>query len=98
MLDRRRRKVLVALAGMLLAALLAALPAAAAPKPPPGPQPVYPNVVEEVPSHLQIQNDQGPCLECYRSGEPVMVTDLFAVELRWPRFTAQARRQGSGKL
>src|SRR3954447_20458935 len=57
MLDRRSRKVLVAIGGMLLAALVAAMPAAAAPKPPPGPQPVYPNVVEEVPSHLAIQND-----------------------------------------
>src|SRR3954466_5044756 len=57
MFDRRRRMVLAALGGMLLAALLAAAPATAAPKPPPGPQPVYPNVVEEVPSHLGIQND-----------------------------------------
>jgi hypothetical protein len=43
---------------------------------------------------FQLQNDQGPCLDCYRSGQPVSVTDLSAVELRWPRFTAQAQRQG----
>jgi hypothetical protein len=43
---------------------------------------------------FQLQNDQGPCLDCYRSGQPVRVTDLSAVEARWPRFTAQARQQG----
>jgi hypothetical protein len=43
---------------------------------------------------FQLQNDQGPCLDCYRSGRPVRVSDLSAVQLRWPRFTAQARRRG----
>src|SRR3954463_13550328 len=47
---------------------------------------------------FQLQNDEGPCLDCYRSGQPVMVTDLSAVEARWPRFTAQARRQGFGAV
>jgi hypothetical protein len=47
---------------------------------------------------FQLQNDQGPCLDCYRSGQPVRVTDLSAVEVRWPRFTAQARRQGFGAV
>jgi hypothetical protein len=54
---RRRRPAVVAVAGALLACALAAGPASAASKPPPGAQPVYPNVVEEVPSHLGIQND-----------------------------------------
>jgi hypothetical protein len=34
---------------------------------------------------FQLQNDQGPCLHCYRSGRPVNVNDLSTVELRWPR-------------
>src|SRR5215212_2881440 len=47
---------------------------------------------------FQLQNDQGPCLDCYHSGQPVNVTDLSAVEQRWPRFTAQAQRQGFGAV
>jgi GAF domain-containing protein len=43
---------------------------------------------------FQLQNDQGPCLDCYRSGHPVSVPDLSAVEARWPRFTPEARRRG----
>src|SRR4051794_524194 len=43
---------------------------------------------------FQLQNDQGPCLDCYRSGHPVSVPDLAAVEARWPRFTAEAQRRG----
>jgi GAF domain-containing protein len=43
---------------------------------------------------FQLQNDQGPCLDCYRSGQPVSVSDLAAEERRWPRFAAQARQQG----
>ncbi|RAJ60479.1 GAF domain-containing protein [Streptomyces sp. Amel2xB2] len=38
---------------------------------------------------FQLQTDQGPCLDCFRSGEPVSVGDLSAVE-GWPRFTAAA--------
>src|SRR3954462_7034603 len=51
------RRTAAVLAAALSGALLAAGPASAAPKPPPGPQPVYPNVVEEIPDHLAIQND-----------------------------------------
>ena len=39
---------------------------------------------------FQLQNDQGPCLDCYHTGRPVHVTDLAAVEMRWPRFTTPA--------
>lgn len=35
---------------------------------------------------FQVQNDQGPCLDCSRSGEAVIVEDLAAVGPRWPRF------------
>src|ERR1700748_3008 len=27
---------------------------------------------------FQLQNDQGPCLDCYRAGQPVQAADLTA--------------------
>ena len=38
---------------------------------------------------FQLQSDQGPCLDCYRSGRPVSATDLSA-DQRWPQFAAAA--------
>src|SRR5580700_794416 len=37
---------------------------------------------------FQIQNDEGPCLDCYHTGQPVMIGDIRAEETvkRWPRF------------
>ena len=43
---------------------------------------------------FQLQNDQGPCLDCFRSGQPVTAADLDADAQRWPRFTAAARQAG----
>jgi transcriptional regulator with GAF, ATPase, and Fis domain len=43
---------------------------------------------------LQLQNDQGPCVECFRTGRPVVVTDMSAAAVRWPRFVAAARATG----
>ena len=43
---------------------------------------------------FQLQSDQGPCLDCFRSGQPVTVTDLSAQAGRWPRFAAGARDAG----
>jgi transcriptional regulator with GAF, ATPase, and Fis domain len=42
---------------------------------------------------FQLQNDQGPCLDCFRSGRPVTATDLGA-DQRWPRFADAAARAG----
>ena len=39
---------------------------------------------------LQLQRDEGPCLDCYRLGEPV----LAAEGRRWPRFVAPATAAG----
>ena len=36
---------------------------------------------------LQLQNEQGPCLDCYRTGTPIRVPDLAAAG-RWPTFAA----------
>ncbi len=43
---------------------------------------------------FQLQNHQGPCLDCYRTGRPVEATDLAAEARRWPRFAAAARQAG----
>jgi transcriptional regulator with GAF, ATPase, and Fis domain len=42
---------------------------------------------------FQLQNDQGPCLDCFRSGQPVSA-DLGAEAERWPRFAAAAQQAG----
>ncbi|WOX12719.1 GAF and ANTAR domain-containing protein [Streptomyces sp. N50] len=43
---------------------------------------------------FQLQNDEGPCLECFRSGAPVVVPDLTREAERWPRFVTTAHRSG----
>ncbi|MEV5786944.1 GAF and ANTAR domain-containing protein [Streptomyces sp. NPDC048448] len=43
---------------------------------------------------FQLQNDEGPCLDCFRTGAPVVVTDLVEEADRWPRFVAAAHRSG----
>jgi GAF domain-containing protein len=43
---------------------------------------------------FQIQNEEGPCLECYRGGQPVSARDLADAGTRWPRFSAAAVEQG----
>ncbi len=42
---------------------------------------------------FQLQNDQGPCLDCFHSGRPVAATDL-STDHRWPRFAAAAGQAG----
>jgi transcriptional regulator with GAF, ATPase, and Fis domain len=43
---------------------------------------------------FQIQNDEGPCLDCFRTGQPVSATGLSARDRRWPRFAAAAAQAG----
>jgi transcriptional regulator with GAF, ATPase, and Fis domain len=43
---------------------------------------------------FQLQNDQGPCLECFRTGRPVTAADLSAAAQRWPRFAQAAVQAG----
>ncbi len=47
---------------------------------------------------FQLQNDQGPCLDCFRTGRPVAAVDLAAAAVRWPRFAPAARRAGFGAV
>jgi len=43
---------------------------------------------------FQLQSDQGPCLDCFRSGQPVTAADLTTQAGHWPRFAAAARDAG----
>jgi GAF domain-containing protein len=43
---------------------------------------------------FELQNAEGPCLECYRSGTAVAVPDLEREERRWPQFAIEARNAG----
>lgn len=43
---------------------------------------------------LQLQADEGPCLEAYRTGEVVLVDDLEAAVERWPVFVPEALADG----
>jgi transcriptional regulator with GAF, ATPase, and Fis domain len=45
---------------------------------------------------FQIQNDEGPCLDCYRSGQVVIISDIRTGQAaaRWPRFAAAAQEMG----
>ncbi len=41
---------------------------------------------------VQVRADEGPCIDCVRTGRPVAVGDLDAAAPRWPRLCA-ARRE-----
>ncbi|MEP7089280.1 MAG: GAF domain-containing protein, partial [Nocardioidaceae bacterium] len=43
---------------------------------------------------FQLQNDQGPCLDCFRSREPVVNSDLAEASERWPLFAPRAIEAG----
>jgi GAF domain-containing protein len=44
---------------------------------------------------LQIQAEEGPCLECYRTVAQVRIPDLARMAARWPRFAAAATDAGA---
>ncbi len=42
---------------------------------------------------FQLQADEGPCMDAFRTGEPVLIDDLAAFVERWPTFAPQALLQ-----
>lgn len=42
---------------------------------------------------FQLQTDEGPCVDCFHSGQSISVPDLRAGDL-WPRFSAAAAAAG----
>jgi GAF domain-containing protein len=43
---------------------------------------------------IEVQNDEGPCRDCYRSGERVLNHRLSETDDSWPSFALQALRAG----
>ncbi|WP_234336794.1 GAF and ANTAR domain-containing protein [Streptomyces xylophagus] len=43
---------------------------------------------------FQLQNDEGPCLDSFRTGTLISVPDVTTEIHRWPHFTAHARHSG----
>jgi transcriptional regulator with GAF, ATPase, and Fis domain len=43
---------------------------------------------------FQVQNHEGPCLDAFRSGRPVVNADLQEASDRWPRFAPRATAAG----
>lgn len=43
---------------------------------------------------FELQYDEGPCLDCFRSGALVCCDDLDEAGERWPRFVPEARSAG----
>jgi GAF domain-containing protein len=39
---------------------------------------------------FQIQSDEGPCVDCYKSGEAIINQELTEPSRRWPNFTPRA--------
>ena len=42
----------------------------------------------------QLQNDEGPCLECYHTGRAVSAPSMEGAQERWPKFAAAAIQEG----
>jgi hypothetical protein len=43
---------------------------------------------------FQLQSDEGPCLDCYATGQQISVADLRTATDRWPQFVAVATEAG----
>lgn len=43
---------------------------------------------------LQLQSEEGPCLECVATGTPITVPDLSTQQERWPTFSPAAMSVG----
>ena len=45
---------------------------------------------------FEVQAQQGPCVDCYRTGQSVVEPDLASDTERWPQFSAMAVAAGFG--
>jgi len=45
---------------------------------------------------FEIQASEGPCVDCFATGEPVVNVELRGAGARWPAFAAAAAEQGYG--
>jgi transcriptional regulator with GAF, ATPase, and Fis domain len=43
---------------------------------------------------FELQNEAGPCLDCFRTGERILNTTLHDADQRWPTFASLARESG----
>jgi GAF domain-containing protein len=43
---------------------------------------------------FELQSHEGPCLDCHRTGQPVVNQNLATVNGRWPRFVREALEAG----
>jgi hypothetical protein len=43
---------------------------------------------------FELQNQEGPCLDCYRTGRPVLNKSLAPPDNQWPKYAEEARRLG----
>lgn len=46
----------------------------------------------------ELQSSDGPCIDCYRTGDPVINQSLSAAAERWPKFTPAALAAGFGSV
>lgn len=54
----------------------------------------YSNERSRLLEQLQLQVREGPCVDCFRTGQVVSAPDLIAATGRWPQFAPQAVRHG----
>lgn len=43
---------------------------------------------------FELQANEGPCVDCFVSGEPIVNLELSAIDDRWPRFARRAVAEG----
>jgi GAF domain-containing protein len=43
---------------------------------------------------FELQCEEGPCLDCYRTGAPIIAADLTRADGRWPHFSVESLRAG----
>ena len=48
----------------------------------------------ELLDRFELLHDEGPCVDCFQSGDPVMSDDLQLEAGRWPRFAPEALTAG----